>query len=134
MVRGVPKGAVHALCLAGSPMREPSYLCSVLFARAPVLGLCFFVSYKPSVNLFQPAQVFLTTSASQVSDDGAALKAALDAAVGQPLRARALLVAFLTRFVELVTLGHEQVVNNSRAKGWVKDLSRYAMYHYTVRD
>jgi len=25
-------------------MGQPSYLCSVLFARAPVLGLCFFVS------------------------------------------------------------------------------------------
>ena len=34
--------------LAGSPMAQPSYLCSVLFARAPVLGLCFFVS----VNTF----------------------------------------------------------------------------------
>jgi len=34
----------HALCLAGSPMGQPSYLCSGLFARAPVLGLCFFVS------------------------------------------------------------------------------------------
>ena len=34
----------HALSLAGSPMGQPSYSCSVLFARAPVLGLCFFVS------------------------------------------------------------------------------------------
>jgi len=32
------------MCLAGSPMGWPSYLCRVLFARAPVLGLCFFVS------------------------------------------------------------------------------------------
>jgi len=38
--------ASHALCLAGSPMGWPSYLCSVLCARAPVLGLCFFVSVK----------------------------------------------------------------------------------------
>ena len=29
-------------------MGQPSYLCSVLFARAPVLGLCFFVSVKPT--------------------------------------------------------------------------------------
>jgi len=42
-VRGVPEGA-HALCLAGTPMGWPSYLCSVLFARAEVLGLRFFVS------------------------------------------------------------------------------------------
>jgi len=39
----------HALGLAGFPMGQPSYLCSrVLFARAPVLGLCFFVS----VNIY----------------------------------------------------------------------------------
>jgi len=25
-------------------MGQPSYVCSVLFARVPVLGLCFFVS------------------------------------------------------------------------------------------
>jgi len=44
-VRGVPKGALRThSCLAGSLMGQPSYLCSVLFARAPVLGLCFFVS------------------------------------------------------------------------------------------
>jgi len=30
-------------------MGQPSYLCSVLFARAPVLGLCFFVSVKCGV-------------------------------------------------------------------------------------
>jgi len=46
-VRGEPKAcgrASHALCLAGSPMGSPSYLCRVLFTRAPVLGLRFFVS------------------------------------------------------------------------------------------
>ena len=28
-------------------MGQPSYVCRVLFARAPVLGLCFFVSVNP---------------------------------------------------------------------------------------
>jgi len=41
----------HALCLAGSPMGQPSYLCSVLFARAPVLGLCFFVSVSRHLSV-----------------------------------------------------------------------------------
>ena len=36
--------ASHALCLAGSPMGWPKYSCRILFARAPVLGLCFCVS------------------------------------------------------------------------------------------
>jgi len=35
-------------CLAGSPMGQHCYLCSVLFTRAPVLGLSFFVSIKHS--------------------------------------------------------------------------------------
>jgi len=32
-------------------MGWPSYLCGVLFARAPVLGLCFFVSVKAKTEL-----------------------------------------------------------------------------------
>jgi len=44
-VRGVPKGrASLAFCLAGSPIGQPSYLCRIVFARAPVVGRCFFVS------------------------------------------------------------------------------------------
>ena len=50
----------------------------------------------------------LTSAASGVSHVGADLQRVLDAASGQPLRARALLIAFITRFIELVTLGHEQ--------------------------
>jgi len=41
---------VNTLCLAGSPIGQPSCLCSVLLARAPVLGLCFFVSVNGGLN------------------------------------------------------------------------------------
>ena len=51
MVRASPgsqgrNDAGDAFRLAGSPMGQPSCLCRVLFARAPVLGLCFLVSVK----------------------------------------------------------------------------------------
>jgi len=31
-------------------MGSPSYLCSVLFARAPVFGLCFYVSVRMQIR------------------------------------------------------------------------------------
>jgi len=72
--------------------------------------------YPTGVDVTQEAelqafieQVVLTSSASTLNDAGASLEAALAAASGDPLRSRAMLIAFLTRFVELVTLGHEQV-------------------------
>ena len=54
-------------------------------------------------------QIMLTTSQSTVASYGLQLGAAFAASRGRPLRMRRLLVCFLTRFIELVTLGHEQV-------------------------
>jgi len=43
-VRGVPKGALRTHSASQAPLWGSMVTCNVLFARAPVLGLCFVVS------------------------------------------------------------------------------------------